>query len=168
MPEGVSRPAAYGLALAVFAIDRLTKWMVETRMSAFDSIRVIPGLFDIVHSQNRGAAFGLFAESTSEWRTFLLIGFASVALIVLAGMLWKSPRTDRRTSIALALILGGAMGNVFDRVRWGTVTDFLLFYIGTHQWPAFNAADSSIVIGCGLLALDLLKPRREPVSTDAA
>ena len=159
---------AYGLALAVFAVDRLTKWMIETRMSAFDSVTVIPGLFDIVHSQNRGAAFGLFADSTSEWRTFLLIGFSSVALIVLAGMLWKSGRMDRRTTIALSLILGGAMGNVFDRIRWGTVTDFLLFYIGTHQWPAFNAADSCIVIGCGLLALDLLKPRREPVSTDAA
>ena len=168
MPEGVSRPVAYGLALAVFAVDRLTKWIIETRMSAFDSITVIPGLFDIVRSQNRGAAFGLFAESTSEWRAVLLIGFSSVALIVLAGMLWKSASMDRRTSIALALILGGAMGNVFDRVRWGTVTDFLLFYIGTHQWPTFNAADSSIVIGCGLLALDLLKPRRDPVSTDAA
>ena len=159
---------AYGLALAVFAADRLTKWMIETRMSAFDSVTVIPGLFDIVHSQNRGAAFGLFADSTSEWRTILLIAFSGVALIVLAGMLWKSASMDRRTAIALALILGGALGNVFDRVRWGTVTDFLLFYIGTHQWPAFNAADSSIVIGCGLLALDLLKPRREPVSTDAA
>ncbi len=79
MPEGVSRPVAYGLALAVFAVDRLTKWMIETRMSAFDSITVIPGLFDIVHSQNRGAAFGLFADSTSEWRTFLLIGFSGVA-----------------------------------------------------------------------------------------
>jgi signal peptidase II len=168
MPAGVSRPVAYGLALAVFAVDRLTKWIVETRMSAFDNITVIPGLFDIVHSQNPGAAFGLFAGSTSEWRTILLIAFSGVALIVLAGMLWKSAGMDRRTAIALALILGGAMGNVFDRVRWGTVTDFLLFYIGTHQWPAFNAADSSIVIGCGLLALDLLKPRREPVSTDAA
>jgi signal peptidase II len=168
MPAGVSRPVAYGLALAVFAIDRLTKWIIETRMSAFDNITVIPGLFDIVHSQNPGAAFGLFAGSTSEWRTILLIAFSGVALIVLAGMLWKSASMDRRIAIALALILGGAMGNVFDRVRWGTVTDFLLFYIGTHQWPAFNAADSSIVIGCGLLALDLLKPRRDPVSTDAA
>lgn len=159
---------AYGLAFAVFAVDRITKWIIETRMSAFDSITVIPGLFDIVHSQNRGAAFGLFAESTSEWRTVLLIGFSGVALIALVAMLWKSARMDRRTGIALALVLGGAMGNVFDRVRWGTVTDFLLFYIGTHQWPAFNAADSSIVIGCGLLALDLLKPPRQPVSTDAA
>lgn len=168
MLQAVSRPVAYGLALAVFAVDRLTKWIVETRMSAFDNITVIPGLFDIVHSQNPGAAFGIFAGSTSEWRTILLIAFSGVALIVLAVMLWKSATMDRRTAIALALILGGAMGNVFDRVRWGTVTDFLLFYIGTHQWPAFNAADSSIVIGCGLLALDLLKPRREPVSTDAA
>jgi signal peptidase II len=66
------------------------------------------------------------------------------------------------TATALALILGGAMGNVFDRVRWGTVTDFLLFYIGRYQWPAFNAADSAIVIGSSLLLLDFLKPKRQP------
>ena len=165
MPEGLSRTFAYSLAAAVFATDRLTKWLIETRMTAFDSLNVIPGFFDIVRSQNRGAAFGLFSEFDSEWRGILLIGFSCVALVVLASMLWKSARADRRTTVALALILGGAMGNVFDRVRWGTVTDFLLFYVGTHQWPAFNAADSAIVIGCGLLVLDLLKPRREPVST---
>jgi signal peptidase II len=165
MPEGFSRALAYSLAAAIFAIDRFTKWLVETRMTAFDSVTVIPGFFDIVHSQNRGAAFGLFSEFDSQWRGILLIGFSGVALIVLAGMLWKSARGDRRTTVALALILGGAAGNVFDRIRWGTVTDFLLFYVGTHQWPAFNAADSAIVVGCGLLVLDLLKPRREPVST---
>jgi signal peptidase II len=165
MPEGLSRALAYSIAGAVFATDRLTKWLIETRMSALDSITVIPGFFDIVHSQNPGAAFGLFSESDSRWRGVLLIGFSSIALIILAVMLWRSARVDRRTTVALALILGGAAGNVFDRVRWGTVTDFLLFYIGQHQWPAFNAADSSIVIGCGLLVLDLLKPRREPVST---
>jgi signal peptidase II len=165
MPEGFPRALAYSLSAAVFATDRLTKWLIETRMTAFDSFTVIPGFFDIVRSQNRGAAFGLFSEFDSEWRGILLIGFSSVALVVLAGMLWKSARVDRRTTIALALILGGAAGNVFDRVRWGTVTDFLLFYVGAHQWPAFNAADSAIVIGCGLLVLDLLKPRREPVST---
>ena len=155
----------YGVAGAVFAIDRLTKWMIETRFSSYDSFVVIPGFFEIIHSENRGAAFGLFAESSSEWRTFLLIGFSVVALVALAVMLWRTSKLDRITAIALALILGGALGNVFDRVRWGTVTDFLLFYIGSYQWPAFNAADSAIVIGSGLLLLDFLKLRRQPART---
>lgn len=155
----------YGLAGAVFAIDRVTKGIIEARVGAFDTHVVIPGFFDIVHSQNSGAAFGLFAESSSEWRTVLLIGFSCVALVALTVMLWRTPRLDRMTATALALILGGAMGNVFDRVRWGTVTDFLLFYIGQYQWPAFNAADSAIVIGSGLLLLDFLKPNRQPAHT---
>src|SRR6266851_7847839 len=165
MRESAARVTMYGVAGAVFAIDRLTKWMIETRLTAMDTHVVIPGFFEIVHSENRGAAFGLFAESTSEWRTVLLIGFSAVALVALIVMLWRTPRLDRMTATALALILGGAMGNVFDRVRWGTVTDFLLFYIGRYQWPAFNAADSAIVIGSGLLLLDLLKPKRQPAHT---
>ncbi len=165
MREPAARITLYGLAGTVFAIDRLTKWIIETRLSAYDSHIVIPGFFEIVHSENRGAAFGLFAESTSQWRTALLIGFSVVALISLVVMLWRSSRLDRKTAIALALILGGAVGNVFDRVRWGTVTDFLLFHIGSYEWPAFNAADSAIVIGSGLLLLDFVKFKRQPVHT---
>lgn len=166
MREPMVRAMMYGLAGAVFAIDRLTKWIIETHVSIYDSHVVIPGFFEIVHSTNQGAAFGLFSESTSEWRTVLLIGFAVIALITLVVMLWRTSRLDRKTSIALALILGGAMGNVFDRVvREGGVTDFLLFYIGSYQWPAFNAADSAIVIGSGLLLLDFLKFKRQPAHT---
>lgn len=165
MNDSSSRVLMYGLAGFVFAIDRLSKWIIETRVAAFDSHTVIPGFFEIVHSQNRGAAFGLFANSTSEWRTTLLVGFSVAALVALVVMLWRSSRFDRKTAVALALILGGAMGNVFDRVRWGTVTDFLLFYIGHYEWPAFNAADSAIVIGSGLLLLDFLKLKRDPART---
>ncbi len=165
MRESGARAMMYGLAGAVFAVDRLTKWIIETRVSFYDNHVVIPGFFDIVHSENQGAAFGLFAQSTSELRTVLLIGFSVVALVALVVMLWRTSRLDRKTAIALALILGGALGNVFDRVRWGTVTDFLLFYIGSYQWPAFNAADSAIVIGSGLLLLDVLKFKRQPAHT---
>jgi len=166
MRESGSRAMMYGLAGAVFAIDRLTKWIIETRFSFYDSHVVIPGFFEIVHSENQGAAFGLFAQSTSQLRTVLLIGFSVVALVALVIMLWRTSRLDRKTSIALALILGGAMGNVFDRVvREGGVTDFLLFYIGSYQWPAFNAADSAIVIGSGLLLLDFIKFKRQPAHT---
>lgn len=165
MSESASRSLWYGVAAAVFAIDRLTKWIIETHVSLLDNHIVIPGFFEIVRSQNRGAAFGLFAETDSAWRTLLLIGFSVMALVALTVMLWRSSRLDRTTAAALALILGGAMGNVFDRVRWGTVTDFLLFYIGHYQWPAFNAADSAIVIGSGLLLLDFLKLKRDPART---
>ncbi len=165
MRESGARAMMYGLAAAVFAVDRLTKWIIETRVSFYDNHVVIPGFFEIVHSENQGAAFGLFAQSTSELRTIFLVGFSVVALVALVVMLWRTSRLDRKTAIALALILGGALGNVFDRVRWGTVTDFLLFYIGSYQWPAFNAADSAIVIGSGLLLLDFLKFKRQPAHT---
>ena len=163
--EAGTRTLMYGIAGAIFATDRLTKWWIETRVSAYDSHTVIPGFFDIVHSQNSGAAFGLFADSSSQWRSLLLIVFSIVALVVLAAMLWRSAHLDRKTAVALALIFGGALGNVFDRVRMGTVTDFLLFYIGSHQWPVFNAADSAIVIGSALLLLDFVKFKRQPASS---
>ena len=159
------RLKAYGLAGAVFAFDRLTKSIIDASMSAADVHTVIPGFFDIVHSQNRGVAFGLMNDTNSPWRTFLLIVFSAGALLLVGGMLWRGSRLDRWTHWGLALVLGGAAGNLFDRIVWGHVTDFLEFYIGSLHWPAFNVADSSIVIGSGLLLLDLLKPRRQPART---
>jgi signal peptidase II len=152
----------YALASIVFALDRLTKRIIESRMSVFDTHTVIPGFFDIVHAQNRGAAFSMFADSTSPWRPFLLIGLSLAALILVAGILRKASSMDKATAIGLSLILGGALGNVFDRIVSGAVTDFLDFYIGTLHWPAFNVADSAIVIGSGLLLLSLLRPKQQP------
>jgi len=157
-----ARFKAYGLSAAVFALDRLTKSIVEARLSAFDVHPVIPGFFDIVHSQNRGVAFGILNDSTSSWRTLVLIVFSSAALLLVAGMLWRAARLDRWTLTGLALVLGGAAGNLFDRILWGRVTDFLEFYIGDMHWPAFNVADSCIVIGSCLLLLELLRPKRQP------
>jgi signal peptidase II len=159
------RLKAYGLAAAVFALDRLSKWIIETRVSAFDVYQVIPGFFDIVHSQNRGVAFGLLNDSTSVWRTMVLVVFSAAALLVVAALLWKSARLDRLTGIALALILGGAAGNLFDRILWGRVTDFLELYVGELHWPTFNLADSCIVIGSALLLLELLRPKRQTAQT---
>ena len=159
------RWVAYSLAIAVFAVDRLTKWIIETHVSFLDTMTVIPGFFDIVHSQNRGVAFGLLNDSTSAWRTFLLIGFSVAAVGFIFGLLWKSTRLDRRMMWGLGLVLGGAAGNVFDRIVWGRVTDFLEFYVGSLHWPTFNVADTAIVIGTGLLLLDLLKPKQEAART---
>jgi len=159
------RVKAFGLAAAVFALDRFTKWLIETRVSVLDTLNVIPGFFDIIHSTNRGVAFSLFHDSTSPWRTTLLIAVALVALVVVCALILRSSGADRLSLYGLALIFGGALGNVFDRIVWGGVTDFLDFYVGGLHWPAFNVADSAVVIGSGLLLLDLLKPKREPART---
>jgi signal peptidase II len=155
----------YGVAAGVFALDRLSKWIIETQVSFLDTYRVIPGFFDIIHSQNRGVAFGLFSDSTSAWHTFILLGFSLLALAIVVWMLWRPSRSDRLTLFGLALILGGAAGNVFDRVVWGQVTDFLELYVGEFHWPTFNVADTAIVIGSGLLLIDLLWPKRQPART---
>ena len=160
-----ARLKVYGGALAVAVLDRLTKWVIETRVSFVDTYRVIPGFFDIVHSQNRGVAFGIFNDSTSEWRSILLALFSIAAAVWVAVMLWRPERLDRRSLWGFVLVLGGALGNVFDRLVFGRVTDFLELYVGQYHWPTFNLADSAIVIGCGLLLLDVLKPKRQAAST---
>ena len=156
-----ARWKAYATAAGIFVLDRLTKWIIETRVSFFDTHKVIPGFFDIIHSENRGVAFGIFSDSTSEWRTALLVAAALAAVTLVAGMLWNAQRLDRYSLWGFALILGGAAGNVFDRIMWGRVTDFLLLYVGSYQWPAFNVADSAIVVGSGLLLIDMLRPKRQ-------
>src|SRR5574340_1108467 len=160
-----ARLKAYGLAATVAALDRVSKFIIESYVSFEDTYRVIPGFFDIVHSQNRGMAFGLFNDSTSEWRTMLLIVFSLAAVAVVAAMLWQAPRLNRLTTAGLALVLGGAGGNVYDRVVSGRVTDFLELYVGSYHWPTFNLADSAIVIGSGLLVIEMLKPKRETART---
>jgi signal peptidase II len=153
------RLRAYGTGAAVVALDRLTKWLIEARVSFQDTLKVIPGFFDIVRSENRGVAFGLFNDSASQWQTTLLVLLAVAAVIGVSIVLWHPERLDRMSRWGFSLILGGAAGNVVDRILWGRVTDFLLFYIRDYQWPAFNVADSAIVIGSGLLALALLRPK---------
>ncbi len=155
------RYKAYAAAAAVLALDRLTKWIVDTRVSLVESYRVIPGFFDIVHFTNRGVAFGLLDRSANGWQTPLLVVFQLLAVVLLSAVLWNPRRLDRRSLWGFSLILGGAAGNLFDRIAWGRVTDFLLVYVGRYQWPAFNTADSAVVIGCGLLLLDLLRPKRQ-------
>jgi signal peptidase II len=154
------RLKAYSVAAAVFALDRLSKWIVERLVSYADTHTVIPGFFDIVFSQNRGVAFGILNDSTSEWRTAALIGLSVAAVIVVSLVLWNARRMDPLPLWGLSLILGGAAGNVFDRIVSGRVTDFLEFYIGQYHWPTFNIADSAIVIGSGLFLLDTLRSKR--------
>lgn len=152
MAEG--RTQAFAVALGIIGLDRATKLIVERYVSPTADYKIIPGLFDIVHWQNRGVAFGIFNDSESEWRTWALIALSIAAVIWVSAMLWRAKRLDGVLFWAFGLVLGGAAGNLFDRMISGRVTDFLLFYIGDHQWPSFNVADSAMVIGCGLLIID--------------
>lgn len=144
------------ISLAVVALDRLTKWMIAQRLALHDGVQVIPGFFRIIHTENRGAAFGLFADSPSEWKIGLLILCSLIALLIVTALLWKNSHSITLTGVGLALILGGAVGNLWDRVFSGHVVDFLLFYVGQYQWPAFNVADSAIVVGASLLVFEIL------------
>ena len=140
---------------SVVAVDRITKYLIERYISLDRSVDVIPGFFRLTHLENPGGAFSLFAGTTSGWRTPALIIFAVAALVVIAVLLWKDRRTNLNT-IALSLIFGGALGNLWDRLVSGEVTDFLDFYAGSHHWYPFNVADSAIVIGVLLLAMRIL------------
>lgn len=152
------------LALLIVILDRWTKQLVAGRIAMYRHIQIIPGLFRLTHTENTGAAFSLFADSPSHWKTAMLIGFSVVAMLVVTVLLWKQSRPMTLTGIALSLILGGALGNLWDRIASGRVVDFLLFYYKQYQWPVFNLADSAIVVGAGLLVIEILfsHPNREP------
>ncbi|HKD08662.1 MAG TPA: signal peptidase II [Bryobacteraceae bacterium] len=152
---------AFLTAVGVFAADRWTKWLVENHFGPWDTRTVIPGFFNLVRSENPGVAFGIFAENASSQRTFMLVALSIVAILILTTMLWKIDRQDSLTATGLSLIFGGAIGNVYDRIRSGAVTDFLDFYTGSHHWYTFNLADSAICIGAGLLILSMLLSSRK-------
>ena len=166
MAEQPSRSLPLAIAGAVFVLDRLTKVLIERYVSLWDNIRVIPGFFDIVHAKNRGAAFGMFSEGESEIRTFLLIGISVAVLIFVSMLLFRPARAgfgnSRITMLALSLVLGGALGNLWDRLASGMVTDFLEFYVGQYRFAAFNVADSAITVGAALLLIDIWRTRKEP------
>ena len=152
------------IAALVFGLDRATKILVERNVSIWDTHSVIPGFFNIVHTKNRGAAFGMFSDGASELRTFLLIGVSVAVLIFVAVLLLQPSRAgfsgSRTTMLALSLVLGGAIGNIYDRIASGMVTDFLEFYVGQWHFAAFNVADSAINIGAAILIWELWKHRK--------
>jgi signal peptidase II len=144
------------IALVVVLLDHWTKRMTAQRIPLYSRIQVIPGFLSLTHTENTGAAFSLFADSNAPWKTGLLIAFSVIALLVVSVLLWKNNHAHMITGIGLSLIMGGALGNLWDRVVRGRVVDFLLFYVKRYQWPVFNLADSAIVLGAGLLVLEIL------------
>ena len=150
------------LALGGFFIDRATKWWVMDHVMNPPQVIPVTGFFNLVLGFNTGVSFGLFGEAPA----WLLMAFI---LPMVAGLLVWMTRTDSRlTAIALGLVVGGAFGNLLDRLRHGAVTDFLDFYVGAYHWPAFNFADVAIVSGVGLLLIESVLAREETkAATDA-
>jgi signal peptidase II len=148
----MSKVWPYFLASFVIVLaDQLTKWIVLERFAPGERLE-LTGFFNLVLVFNKGAAFS-FLAGAGGWQTPLLVGFALLAAVVVSVLLLRSPGR-RLFCAALALVLGGAVGNVIDRLRFGHVVDFLDLHAGGWHWPAFNVADSAITVGAALLILD--------------
>jgi signal peptidase II len=156
MSKNSARASYLLIAFIVVLLDRWTKHVVAQRIRLYAHVQVIPGFFQLTHTENTGAAFSLFADSPAHWKTAMLIAFSVIALVVVLVLLWKNHHAHIVTGIGLSLIMGGALGNLWDRLARGRVVDFLLFYFKRYQWPVFNLADSAIVVGAGLLVLEIL------------
>jgi signal peptidase II len=155
------RVSPFVIAFCILLLDYISKSFVRLHMALMDMLTVIPGYFNIVHAENPGIAFSLLAEARGFWRDALLIGFSAVVLIAISAFLIRDTQgsQSRMLRTGLGLILGGALGNLVDRVAHGTVTDFVEVHWAQHYFPAFNVADSAITIGACLLLLDMWRTR---------
>jgi signal peptidase II len=147
------------IAGSVVIGDQITKWIILDRLDLYHAIPVVPGFFNITHVQNPGGAFGFLAQQSPLIRgiVFLLMSFLAVCLIF--WLYRQTPSTHRLLAAGFALIFGGAIGNLIDRLRFGRVVDFLDFYIGKWHWPAFNVADSAITVGITIFLVHVVLGR---------
>ena len=145
------------IAAAVAIIDRITKRFIMHRLPEGHAHTIIPGILRITHVLNTGAAFSMFSDSRTVAVRYGLVLFSVVAIFIILAMLWRARHTFTLTSVALALILGGAIGNVYDRIRYHFVVDFIEVHIVHYHWPDFNVADSCIVIGACLLFIEIFR-----------
>jgi signal peptidase II len=160
-PEGGGdrRPDYRRLAVvagAVILLDQVTKAVVLATLPLHASVAVVPGFFNLTHILNPGGAFGFMAGQSPAVRKFLFLFISSAAVVLVFWFYRSTPRSQTFLSLAFALIFGGAIGNLVDRFRFGSVVDFLDFYVGVWHWPAFNVADSAITIGIGIFLLHLV------------
>jgi signal peptidase II len=141
------------IASGVFMADQVTKGLVESRIPPFSVVPVIPHFFNLTNTKNPGAAFGLFADSPAPWKTAFLVVVSALLIATVVSVVWRSRRLDWQAGLGLSLILGGALSNLADRIRFGRVVDFLDLYFRNYHWYTFNVADSAIVVGaCFLIA----------------
>ena len=144
-----------GVTVVSLILDQWTKWLVDTKMALHESIPLIDNFLALTYVRNKGAAFGIFADST-----FRIPFFISVSVVAVFGIAWffrKVADEQRLLQWALALIFSGAIGNLIDRIRFGEVVDFVDAHWYQYHWPAFNVADSAISIGVTLLLLDMVR-----------
>ncbi len=158
--RNLSRVIITAISVVVFLGDQATKALVEHSLPEHSVIPVLPRCFNLTHIKNAGAAFGLFSDSPTPWKTAALIAVSAALLVTVVTVVWKSPRLHWEAGVGLALILGGALSNLVDRIRAGRVVDFLDVYFRSYHWPAFNLADSAIVVGAGFLILQVLFSER--------
>jgi signal peptidase II len=143
------------IAALVFVGDQVTKAVVENLIPEHTTVPILAHFLNLVHTHNAGAAFGLFSDSPAPWKTVLLIVVSSLLLAMVFAVMWRNRQLRWETGVGLALILGGALSNLVDRIRLGRVVDFLDLYCRSYHWPTFNLADSAIVVGAGLLVFQL-------------
>jgi signal peptidase II len=158
------------IAGAIVALDQAAKAIVDRYMDLHESHTIVEGLARLTYVQNRGAAFGILSDADLPYQSVLFSLISILALGAIAVYAWKLPVTSRLPQAALALIMGGALGNLLDRMRLGYVIDYVDVYWGRHHWPAFNVADSAISVGVALLVLDILRnphPESAPAEMSA-
>lgn len=158
MPPSLKNAAPFLLTAAIVAADRATKVAVERSISFWDTVPVIPGIVNLVYTRNPGGAFGLLKDAPAEVRFAVLLVISALVAGVLAYMIWRGASGRW----VLAAILGGAIGNLYDRLLFGSVTDFVQVFIGSYEWPSFNVADSAISVGAVLLLLSGFGPQSRP------
>jgi len=145
--------AYFIIIIVTIAADQFTKLLIMQSLALYEIREVIPGFFNLVYVTNRGAAFSMLANVSGPWVHYFFVCIASAAAVVLTALYFKWRRISTWFGVSFGLIVGGAFGNVIDRIRFGAVTDFLDFYVGGYHWPAFNVADSAICVGAVLLIL---------------
>ncbi len=165
MANELAAKRAWALVLSsvVVALDRVTKLYIQHGLSPFDNIPIIPNLLRIVHVENPGAAFGMLAEGNPALRALILLGVSFLVMCLVVVALWMRSVTEDAlvNFLALGAILGGAGGNLYDRIVHGTVTDFIEVFHGSWSFPAFNVADSAITVGATCLVLNtLFRPKQ--------
>lgn len=154
-------------ALFILVPDLITKGVVQDRLALWSVTPVVPGFFNLSHVRNKGSAFGFLNNSGMNWQVPLLIGVNVLAIGFMVHLLRSSKRPSFPLVTGLGLILGGALGNLADRVWHGYVVDFLDFYVGTWHWPSFNVADIGITVGAGLVILAYYLEDRNDASDTA-
>lgn len=152
-------------AAVIIALDQITKSAITSRFTLHEAVAVIPGLFNLVYVMNPGAAFGFLADASATFRYVFFISVTLAAAGLIVYYLLKSNPRNLMLAVSLTLIFGGAAGNLIDRIRFGSVVDFLDVYIGSSHWPAFNVADSAITIGAILMIWEMILNRQDKQTT---